>query len=294
MTEKPCTSPVVEGFPPDNSPMAVLVDVRTGNHPDEGYDRVVFDFRDDTSMPGFSISYVDQVIADPSDRPLPMLPGAKMQVDMRWAAAHEDGDLTIPDTDRDLRPGLPRVKQVMLAGDFEGHLRFGIAVFPAGEPTPFRAQVLSGNRLVIDVAHAGKNPWYCGEVYFADEQKITAGIDPPVTAAQRRLTKPAVARSALDEMFKGPNQPESARGLMFVSSHATGYADLRVDTDKVAHVRLLGPISSDGSAVITIASQIVPTLKQFATVDWVKIYDEDGKTEQPDGLVDSIPEQLEP
>ncbi|MFD1051383.1 hypothetical protein ACFQ1S_40505, partial [Kibdelosporangium lantanae] len=135
MTAKPCTSPVVEGLPADNSPTAVLVDARTGGHPDEGYDRVVFDFRDDTSMPGFSVGYVDQVIQDPSDRPLPMLPGAKLQVDIRWATAHDDtntdggttSESTIPD-DWDLRPGLSRVKQVKLAGDFEGHLRFGIAV----------------------------------------------------------------------------------------------------------------------------------------------------------------------
>lgn len=289
-----CTSPVVEGLPPENSPTAVLVDVRAGGHPDEGYDRVVFDFRDNTSMPGFSVGYVEEIIEDPRGNPLPMLPGAKLLVTMRWAAAHENGDVTVPPGDLDLRPGLPRIRQVKRAGDFEGVLSFGIAVEPAGDPAPFRAFALSGNRLVIDVAHVGQSPWYCGQVHFGDQQKITNGIDPPVTAVERRLTKPAVAGAALDELFKGPNEAERARGLLFVDSHATGFADLRVSEWKVAHVRLLGPISSDGSAVITIASEIIPTLKQFPTVDWVKIYDEEGRTEQPDGPVDSIPEQLEP
>jgi Sporulation and spore germination len=285
----------MEGLPPENSPGAVLIDVRTGNHPAEGFDRVVFDFRDDTSTPGFSVSYVEQIIEDPRGTPLEMLPGAKLLVDMRWAAAHDDdGQLTVPPEDLDLRPGLPRIKQVKRAGDFEAVLTFGIAVDPAGDPAPFHAYVLSGNRLVIDVAHAGQSPWYCGQVYFGDQQKITAGIDPPVTTVERRLTKPAVAGAAMRELFKGPNQAERERGLVFVDSHATGFADLRISQWKVAHVRLLGPISSDGSAVITIATQIIPTLKQFATVDWVKIYDEDGKTEQPDGPVDSIPSQLEP
>jgi Sporulation and spore germination len=294
MTQQPCTSPVIEGLPPENSPVAVLVDVRTGNHPDEGFDRVVFDFRDDTSMPGFSVSYVEQIVEDPRGTPLEMLPGAMLLVDMRWAAAHEDGQLTVPLGDLDLRPGLPRIKQVKRAGDFEGVLTFGIAVDPAGDPAPFHAYVLSGNRLVIDVAHAGQSPWYCGQVYFGDQQKITAGIDPVVTAVERRLAKPPAAGAALQALFKGPSAAERERGLVFVDSHATGFADLRVSQWKVAHVRLLGPISSDGSAVITIATQIIPTLKQFATVDWVKIYDEDGKTEQPDGPVDSIPSQLEP
>jgi hypothetical protein len=223
-----------------------------------------------------------------------LLPGAKLLVSMRWAAAHENGDLTVPQGDLDLRPNLPRIKQVKRAGDFEGVLSFGIAVNPATEPAPFRAFTLSGNRLVVDIAHTGKNPWYCGEVYFADQQKIINNIDPPVTAVERRLTKPAVAGAALEQLFNGPNEAERERGLRFVDSHATGFADLRVSQWKIAHVRLLGPISSDGSAVITIATQIIPTLKQFPTVDWVKIYDEDGKTQQPDGPVDSIPEQLEP
>ncbi|HEU5474925.1 MAG TPA: hypothetical protein VFV67_30145 [Actinophytocola sp.] len=293
MTQK-CTSPIIEGLPPQNSPTAILVDVRTGNHPDEGYDRVVFDFRDNTSTPGFSVSYVDQIIEDPSGNPLPMLPGAKLLVSMRWAAAHENGNTTVPPGDLDLRPGLARIKQVKRAGDFEGVLTFGIAVDPAGDPAPFRAYALSGSRLVIDVAHVGQSPWYCGEVFFGDQQKIVNNIDPPVTAVERRLIKPAVAGAALQELFKGPNEAERERGLVFVDSHATGFADLRVSQWKVAHVRLLGPISSDGSSVITIATEIIPTLKQFPTVDWVKIYDEDGKTGQPDGPVDSIPEQLEP
>ncbi|MPZ78994.1 MAG: hypothetical protein GEV28_00735 [Actinophytocola sp.] len=285
---------MIEGLPPENIPTAILADVRAGGHPDEGYDRVVFDFRDSTSTPGFSVGYVERIVQDPSGEPLPMLLGAKLLVAMRWAAAHENGDTTVLPGDLDLRPGLGRIKHVKLAGDFEGVLSFGIAVDPADDPAPFRAFALSGNRLVVDVAHAGRNPWYCGEVFFGDRHKIAAGIDPPVTAVERRLTKPTVAGAALQELFKGPNEAERGRGLVFVDSHATGFTDLRVSEWKVAHVRLLGPISSDGSAVITIASEIMPTLKQFPTVDWVKVYDEDGKTEQPDGPEDSIPEQLEP
>jgi hypothetical protein len=293
MPQTPCTSPVSRERQGNTAPPALLADVRTGTHPADGYDRVVFDFRDNTSMPDFSISYVNQIIEDPKGTPLPMLPGAKLQVVMRRAAAHNDaGQPTVPSGDRDLRPGHPRVKQVKLAGDFEAVLTYGIAVAPANQRTPFRVQALAGNRLVVDFAHAGKSPWYCGSVFFGDRKKIDTGVHPPVTAVERRLTTPAVAGAAMQELFAGPDAAEYARGLRFLSSQATGFADLKIDK-KIARVRLLGPITSGGST-ITIASQIMPTLRQFPTVDWVKIYDEDGKTEQPDGPVDSIPGQLEP
>ena len=38
----------------------------------------------------------------------------------------------------------------------------------------------------------------------------------------------------------------------------------------------------------------MPTLKQFATVDHVKIYDPEGQTARPTGATDSIPACLEP
>jgi hypothetical protein len=131
-----------------------------------------------------------------------------------------------------------------------------------------------------------------GHVFFADQHKLVDGTDPPVTAVPRRFPASAAAGAAMAELFNGPAPEERDRELLFVPSHATGFADLRV-TDRVAHVRLLGPITSGGST-ITIADQILPTLKQFPTVEWVKIYDEDGKTRHPDGSVDSIPYQLEP
>ncbi len=38
----------------------------------------------------------------------------------------------------------------------------------------------------------------------------------------------------------------------------------------------------------------MPTLKQFPSVHWVKIYDQSGRTERPAGHSDSIPLSLEP
>jgi len=55
-------------------------------------------------------------------------------------------------------------------------------------------------------------------------------------------------------------------------------------------------IHNDGriEAKSTVAGEIAPTLRQFPTVDWVKIYAPAGGTEQPHGQVDSIPVCLEP
>ena len=75
-------------------------------------------------------------------------------------------------------------------------------------------------------------------------------------------------------------------------SKAKSYADLTI-ADGIARVRLTGGCSSGGSTV-SIAGSIMPTLRQFDSVDWVKIYDPAGTTEVPTGYVDSIPECLEP
>ena len=63
--------------------------------------------------------------------------------------------------------------------------------------------------------------------------------------------------------------------------------------DGVARVWLTGRLSSGGST-FTVASEIMPTLKQFPSVRWVKIYDRNGRTERPFGHSDSIPFSLEP
>ena len=55
------------------------------------------------------------------------------------------------------------------------------------------------------------------------------------------------------------------------SSGRPGFKILGI-RDEVARVQLLGKISSGGST-FTIANEIMPTLKQFGSVHWVKIYD---------------------
>ena len=129
-------------------------------------------------------------------------------------------------------------------------------------------------------------------MYFENLPRFSAGTQPYVTAVLRPVLPGAPAVGVMDRLFAGPTSAESASGLRLQPSRATGFTGLSV-ADLVARVRLTGGCSSGGST-FSIADQIYPTLKQFATVNFVKIYDPAGHTERPSGRSDSIPFCLEP
>jgi hypothetical protein len=93
-------------------------------------------------------------------------------------------------------------------------------------------------------------------------------------------------------LFDGPTVAEQAGHLAAWRSGATGFTNLSI-SDGIARVHLVGGCDSQG-ATFTIANLITPTLKQFATVDHVKIYDPAGTTATPDGPSDSMPDCLNP
>ncbi len=130
------------------------------------------------------------------------------------------------------------------------------------------------------------------KVYFVDQKNMATGQEPIVRPVERKVKPPGVAAAALDALFAGPTPSERSQGLAFVASGATGYSHLHITGD-VAYVQLEGGCSSGGSTV-TIAAEIVPTLRQFASVSHVKIFDPNGTTEEPAGNRDSIPTCLEP
>ena len=129
-------------------------------------------------------------------------------------------------------------------------------------------------------------------VWFVDTDAVNTGTGPFFVPRQRPVRADAPAAAALHALFAGPLPQERAAGLRLVRSHAWGFDDLRI-TDRIARVRLTRGCNSNGST-ITVAGEIAPTMRQFPTVDWVKIYGPGGHTEQPTGPVDSIPFCLEP
>jgi hypothetical protein len=130
-------------------------------------------------------------------------------------------------------------------------------------------------------------------VYFTDSARYAVGTPPFEAAVTRTIpTTDDLAAAVLDEFFLGPTPEEQARGLERIASGFTGYRDLVIE-DGIAHVYLAGPCTSHG-ATYTIAQPLMANLLQLPNIEYVKIYDEEGTTEVPDGPSNSIPFCLEP
>ena len=261
-----------------------LTQISAAHHP--GFDRLVFQFSGPVPAQ-HSARYVSQVSADPSGLPVNVVGSATLLVRFSPAAGHNaQGTVTYGAARRTY--ALPGLVQVVNAGDFESVLSFGVGVARAA---PFHIFTLTKpSRVVIDV----RTPYRTVPVrdYFLDTQRFATGRAPYTHTVYRPVIGPATAFGAMQRLFAGPTQGELACGLRFVSSGATGFKNLTI-RDGVARVQLTGRISSGGST-FTIANEIMPTLKQFPSVHWVKIYDQFGHTERPFGHSDSIPFSLEP
>lgn len=263
---------------------STLVAIRAAHHPD--YDRVVFEFTG--PVPAQRVAgYVPELIGDPSGLPVPVAGDAILQVRMASARGHDDnGNVTYGPTRRTY--ALPNVIQVVNSGDFEGVLTFGIGLAQRTGVTMF---TLTGpSRIVVDIATPFRTVPV--NVHLLDLDRFEPGVPPYTRAVTRQVIPPATARGALQRLFAGPTQDELAQRLRFVDSDATGFTGLSI-VDGIARVRLTGGCSSHGST-FSVADEIFPTLKQFSSVRWVKIYDPQGNTERPTGQTDSIPECLEP
>lgn len=263
---------------------STLISVRAAHHPD--YDRVVFEFTGPVPTQR-DVGYVPELIGDPSGLPVPVVGDAILQVRMAPARGHDDnGNVTYGPTRRTYP--LPNVIQVVNSGDFEGVLTFGIGLAQRTNITVFT--LTNPSRVVVDIATPFRT--VPANVHFLDLDRFQTGVPPYTRAVPRPVIPPATARGALQRLFAGPTQEEIAQRLRFVNSDATGFTDLSI-VDGIARVRLTGGCSSHGST-FTVADEIFPTLKQFSSVRWVKVYDPQGHTEQPTGQGDSIPECLEP
>lgn len=133
-----------------------ITDVRSGRH--TCYDRVVVDISGiAASKVGYRVRYVDTVRQPGSGQAVPLAGGARMQVDVTVPAYDSAGRPTYSPGDRSKVvdvAGYDTLRQVAVAGSFEGQTTFGVGVRAR---LPMRVFVLdgpgSGSRLVIDVAH---------------------------------------------------------------------------------------------------------------------------------------------
>ena len=113
-------------MPSDGFTTATLVAIRAAHHPETNpkYDRVVFEF--DGPMPLLHLQYVDQLVADGSGSAIPVTGQAILRVQFMPANAHDDQQkITVPQR---LKPGMPLVKEIVSAGDFEAVVTYGIGM----------------------------------------------------------------------------------------------------------------------------------------------------------------------
>ncbi len=130
-------------------------------------------------------------------------------------------------------------------------------------------------------------------VFFTDVARFQVGTEPYETPVTRIIPVPASLPAAvLTQMFLGPTETEKANGLAAYFSGTNGFSKLTIENG-VARVYLTGTCNSQGGTY-TIANLIETNLKQFSEIQWIKIYDQNGETENPDGQTGSIPYCLEP
>ena len=130
-------------------------------------------------------------------------------------------------------------------------------------------------------------------VYFTNLSRYAVGTEPYEDAVTRTIAPSgSLPETVLTQLFLGPTPEEKSQGLDIVLSGTTGYRQLSV-ADGVARIYLTGKCNSGGSTY-TIGNLIFANLAQFPEIKWIKIYDESGQTENPDGQVSSIPLCLEP
>ncbi len=283
------SAPAVLAGPAADHP--TLVDVRAGHRP--GFDRIVFEF--EGGLPAStSVEWVDRVTQDGSGRPVTIQGEAFLLVSLHGVLGHE---MTTPMATtygpRARAFALPNVAHVVNAGDFEAVVSFGVGLMRQTRILR-TTQLRDPARFVIDIAAAF--PTVPATVAFVEAGDLTpAGLGPSEALALTTRSVPVAdqASGALLRLWAGPTEDERAGGLRFESSRTKGFSDLRVSARGVASLTLAGGCRGGGKA-ITVADQVMATLKPFAGIDWVKVYDRSGQTQRPFGRSDSIPDCLAP
>jgi hypothetical protein len=139
------TGPVTVTHTPAVPPVPVVTGIRYAGHPQDGYDRIVFDIQG-SGLPGYSVRYVPQVLADGSGK-LISVPGKRfLLVVLNPAQAHTaNGTTTVTGVHN---VGLPMLRAYAIAGDFEGHVSVALGL---NATAGYRVGELPG-RIYLDVA----------------------------------------------------------------------------------------------------------------------------------------------
>lgn len=126
---------------------AYLMRIRTGLN--KGYDRIVYEFKNE--IPPYQIEYVDEPIYTCGEGKALYLEGDGL-LQVRFTSTHAHSDEGQPYvTQRDVKPGLPNVRHLILSCDYEAHVNIEIGV---RSPKKYRVMELRNpTRLVVDIKH---------------------------------------------------------------------------------------------------------------------------------------------
>jgi len=135
--------------------------------------------------------------------------------------------------------------------------------------------------------------WTLVNVYFVHKYRYENNLPPFERAGVRWSRTDNILGTVLDEYFKGPGSQERySYGWIALYNGFTGYDRFEV-RDGVMHIYLEGTCDREGQTY-TIADLLTTNFKQFSEIQYVKIYEENGETQNPDGLSDSTPACLQP
>lgn len=268
------------GAAPPAAPLPQLVDVRAVHR--AGADRVVFQF-DRGAPSGFDVRYVDRLLGDGSGLPIRVAGRAILQVGL-----HDTRTDAVSPAPARRAFATPNAMTAVRSGLFEGWTTYGIGL---ARRTAFEV-IRQPARSRVVVVIGADFPTVARKVFFLDEDRFVANQEPFFVSRTRLVPVTSPATGVMDRLFAGPLDRERSHGLRLLRSRATGFAGLGI-SGGIARVRLRGGCNSGGSTV-TIAGEIAPSLRQFDTVDWVKIFDPSGQTADPTGPTDSIPDCLNP
>lgn len=130
-------------------------------------------------------------------------------------------------------------------------------------------------------------------MYFIRRVRYEANTPPFEAAGVRWARSNNVVRTVLDEYFKGPGSTERfSFGWIALYNGFTGYSKLEI-INGIAWLYLTGECEPSDSTY-TVADILTYNLKKFPEIEYVKILDENGATQNPFSLSDSIPACLQP
>src|SRR5262249_33149000 len=114
--------------PPPAPPLPYLVGIYVGNHPEgqPAYQRISFYFRG--AFPSYTFGYVASLTSDGSGAPVPLPGNAVLSVKFTSAQAHDNNGASTITASPPANIGYQNLKGYAAAGDFEGHVSYGLGI----------------------------------------------------------------------------------------------------------------------------------------------------------------------